>query len=166
MPNGSKAFSPLANSNSTFSVSFAAVAMSAAQDVFELVAPTNKRLYLRKIMVGQYSDFGDAQAELISVQIIRGYTVTGSGGSAPTPAAFVPTATSSATVAVNNTTVATGGTAVVLVADTWNVAAGWLWSPAPEEVIVIPAATRVVVRITAPTDAVTANGTLIYEERT
>ena len=60
---------------SIFSAAFAGVAVSAAQDVFEIVAGSTKRVILRKIFLGQYTDFGDANAEILSVQIIRGYTI-------------------------------------------------------------------------------------------
>jgi hypothetical protein len=48
---------------SIFSASFSAVAVSAVQDVFELVAPSTSSVAIRSISLGQYSDAGDAQAE-------------------------------------------------------------------------------------------------------
>ena len=36
---------------------------SAAQDVFELVAPSDSRVAVRSISLGQYSDAGDAAAD-------------------------------------------------------------------------------------------------------
>ncbi len=41
-----------------FSASFSAVAISAAQDLFEIVAPSDSRIRLLEIDIGQYSDFG------------------------------------------------------------------------------------------------------------
>ena len=64
---------------SIFSASFSAVAVSAAQDVFELVAPSTSRVAIRSISLGQYSDAGDAAAELLSVLIMRGHTTSGPG---------------------------------------------------------------------------------------
>ncbi len=46
-----------------FSAAFSAVSVSAAQDVFELVAPSDSRVRLLEIDIGQYSDFGDAAEE-------------------------------------------------------------------------------------------------------
>ena len=67
-------------------LTFSAIAVSAAQDVFELnVASTLRGAYLREVRIGQYSDAGDAAAELLSVLVIKGYTVSGSGGAAVTP---------------------------------------------------------------------------------
>ena len=158
-----------------FTATFSAVAVSAAQDVFEIVAHTTTRIRIRKIFIGQYSDAGDAAAEMLSVQVIRGYTVTGSGGSAVTPANLQPWSRASvATVAANNTTVANSGTPAILISETFNVQAGWLWSPSQidprrggsldDEFIYLAPGSRLVVRITIPADAITMNGTLVFEE--
>ena len=45
-----------------FSAVFTAVAISAAQDLFELVAPSDSRVRLLEIDLAQYSDFADAEA--------------------------------------------------------------------------------------------------------
>ena len=58
-----------------FSAAFSAVAISAAQDLFEIVAPSDSRVRLLEIDIGQYSDFADAQAEILSIAIHRGHTV-------------------------------------------------------------------------------------------
>jgi hypothetical protein len=147
-----------------FAASFAAVAVSAAQDVFELVAATAMVVNLREVRLGQYSDFGDAAAEILSVQIIKGYTVSGSGGSTPTPGDIVAAAVAGATVEANNTTVANTGTVKILVADAFNVQAGWWYRPPADERIRLAAGERLVVRITAPADALTMNGTLVFDE--
>lgn len=157
-----------------YSATFVAVAVSAAQDLFEIVAPSDSYVMIREIRVGQYSDFGDAQAEILSIQVIRGHGTTGSGGAANTPVNWSPATgalAATSTVATNNTTVAaTGaGAPLVLVADTMNVAAGWWWeAPRDREGRVrgfeIKGGQRLVVRITAPADALTMNGTLVFEE--
>ena len=150
-----------------FAVTFSAVAVSAAQDLFELVAAASSKLVLREVRLGQYSDFGDAAAELLSVLIIRNYTTSGSGGSAFTPLPF--NGISGARVAVttaeiNNTTVATAGTPETMVADSFNIATGWLYRPPADERIILEPSKRLVVRVTVPADALTMNGTLIFEE--
>jgi hypothetical protein len=122
---------------------------------------------IREITVGQYSDFADAQAELISVLIRRGHTSTGTGGTTLTPqtrTGLTGATAAASVVKANNTTVASGGTAVDLIADTFNVAAGWSHRPLPEERIILQPGVRLVCRITAPTDAITTNGTLVFEE--
>lgn len=150
-----------------YSAVFAAVAVSAAQDVFEIVAPATSRVVLREVRLGQYSDAGDAEAELLSVTFLRGHTTTGSGGAAVTPANLMGVTGSTAavsTVARNNTTVATGGSPVTLLADSFHVAAGFRWYPAPEEQITLEPSQRFVVRISAPADSITLNGTLVFQE--
>jgi hypothetical protein len=71
-------------------------------------------------------------------------------------------------VEINNTTVANTGTPKVLIADAWNIQAPYLWQ-APEDPdhpgnIILEQSGRLVVRITAPADSITMNGTLIWEE--
>ena len=150
-----------------YSAVFKAIAVSAAQDLFELTAPSNKRVIIHEFTCGQYSDPGDAQAELLSIVVTRGYTVAGSGGSAVTPAKLKQRSSRSAlsTVTRNNTTVANTGTAVDLISRAWNVQAGELQIPRPGHEIEIEAGERIVFRTTAPADALTMNGTLIFEER-
>lgn len=147
-----------------YRVSFAAVAVTAAQDLFEVTSASGKILAIHKCVVGQYSDFGDAQDELLSVQIITGYTTSGSGGNSFTALTRPGDAACSATCEINNTTVANTGTAAVRVADAFNVRAGWLYEPAPEDRVLVASAERVVVRITAPADSLTMSGYLVFEE--
>ncbi len=150
-----------------FSATFSAVAVTAAQDVFEITSPSTKRVRIHDIRLGQYSDAGDAQAEILSVLIIRGYTVSGSGGSSVTPANVISDSVkvAASTVEANNTTVANTGTAVTLLADAWNVQAGaWIAPVLDRTAFVIGPSTRLVVRITAPADSLTMNGTMIFEE--
>lgn len=158
-----------------FTATFKAHAFSAAEDVFEIVASASNRVEIREIIIGQYSDFGDAQAEILSVLIERGNTVAGSGGAAATPSNLEPwSRAAGTTVLVNNTTPASGGTPQTMRADTMNVAAGyWLNPPIPSyphqlssknSRIKLDAGQRLVVRLSAPADALTLNGTLEFEE--
>lgn len=152
---------------SIYTATFAGVAVAAAQDAFEIVAPANSRVALREVRLGQYSDAGDAQAEMLSVTLERGYTTSGSGGAAVTPANLMGHAGAAAAATAverNNTTVASGGSPATLIADSWNVQRGWRYCPPPAERIVLEKSQRAVVRITAPADAITLNGTLVFEE--
>jgi len=147
-----------------FQGSVAAVAASAAQDVFEITAPATHIIDIREIRLGQYSDAGDAAAELVSVQIIRGYTTSGSGGSTPTLYSLQGAGTPAGTYEANNTTLAQTGGGKIALADSFNVQAGWWYRPPADERIQIQPGERVVVRITAPADAVTLNASLVVEE--
>ena len=156
-----------------YTASFTAAAVSLAQDLFEIVAPATDRVLIREIAIGQYSDFGDAEDELLSVSVIRGNTTSGSGGSTATPVRFNHYLRAAGSIVeVNNTTVASAGSPETVWADTWNIRAGWLWRAqnylptdhSAEFGIVVKPSERLAVRITAPVDALTMNGTLVFEE--
>lgn len=153
-------------SGRTYAVTFNAVAVSAAQDLFEITPADDKPCEIVSMHIGQYSDAGDAAAELLGIQIIRGFTTSGSGGSAATPAALDPgSASAGFTAEVNNTTVANTGTTTTLHSDAFNVQAGYNYIPPLDaRPKVNQGNTTLVVRITAPADALTMNGTLIVRE--
>lgn len=140
--------------------------VSAAQDLFELVTTSSSNLRLLGFLFGQSSDHGDAQAEALRLSVVRGYTTTGSGGSSSTPDPMDATNTmaAAATCKISNTTLATSGTAVILLADVINLQAGYSIWWTPETAPKIGISTRVVVRITAPSDAITVNATLYFAE--
>lgn len=157
----------MATTGRTYSVIFSAVAVSAAQDLFELSPADDKPVEIVGIELGQTSDSGDAADEQLQLSIIRGYTSSGSGGSAPTPAPLNSSAGAAAGFAaeVNNTTVANTGTAVTLMTTAWNVRAGYIqWFPEDCRPGAGQGNTTIVVRTTAPTDAVTMSGTLYVRE--
>lgn len=149
---------------------FSDVAVSAAQDFFELLAPTDAAIIVHSVRIGQSSDAGDAQAEMLAIEMVsgRGTVTSGSGGSTPTPGALEKGfAASGATLEANNTTrMAVGtGTLVTVLEDTFNVQVGWLYQPVPEERIVITPGDRLTVALpSAPADALTMSGTIVWEE--
>lgn len=150
-----------------YTATFTAVAVTAAQDVFEITADTTTRVKIREVMLGQYSDAGDAQAELLSILFIRGYTVTGSGGSTVTPSNISGHTGALAAVSVvkaNNTTVANTGTVKTLRAEAWNVQTPYIYAPEEDEYLILEAGQRLVIRLTVPADSLTVNGTLTFEE--
>lgn len=149
-----------------YAVTFNAVAITAAQDLFEISPADDKPVRILGMVLGQYTDFGDAQAEQLGLSIIRGYTASGSGGTAPTPSPLDGIDTAAGFAAeVNNTTVANTGTAVTLFSDVWNVQAGYqVWFPEGVQPQASQANTTIVVRMTAPADSITTNGTLFVQE--
>lgn len=153
-------------SGRTYAVPFAAVAVSAAQDLWEITPADDKPIELVGIEIGQYSDSGDAADELLSLQIIRGFTSSGSGGSSVTPNPLDPNSSAAGfTAECNNTTVANTGTTATLHAAAFNVRAGYLnYWPLDCRPKANQANTTLVVRITAPADALTMNGTLYVRE--
>jgi len=155
---------------SVFTATFTAVAVSAAQDLFELVAPATSRLEILEIDIGQVSDAGDAAAEMLGITLVRGNTTSGSGGSTATPVNLKPWSRAAATtVETNNTTTASNGSPVTLYSTTFNVQAGWIYRPhrkdgLDDEIISVAAGERFCVRITAPADEVTMSGTIKFRE--
>ena len=154
-----------------YTVSFENVAISAAQDLFELSPADDKPVRLVGLVlsnVGGTADAGDAQEELLRLLVRRGHTTSGSGGSAPTPRALDPFSAAAGFAAeVNNTTVASAGTTHDLHPDGWNIRIPYVfWWTIPE---LRPSAsqqdTTIVVRlVAAPADAVSCSGTLYVEE--
>lgn len=145
-----------------FTVSFANVAVTAAQDLFEITAAAGYRLELIDVRFGQISDVGDAAAEQLGVNITRG-KASGSGGSAATPVNVNGTGRLPTSVAeVNNTTAGTGGT--VVLSDVFNIAAPYLYRPGEAERIVTGPGERIGIGTTAPADSLTMYGTVTFAE--
>jgi hypothetical protein len=149
-----------------YTVVFDAVAVSAAQDLFELTAADDKPIEILRLHLFQSSDVGDAASENLQLKIIRGNTTSGSGGTAPTPQPLGPHDTAAGfTAEVNNTTVASTGTAVTLFAGGWNVQAGCdIWFAEGERPRAGQGNTLIRVTQTAPADALTMSGTLWVRE--
>lgn len=150
-----------------YTVQFENVAVTAAQDFFEISPADDKPVKLLGLFLSQSTELGDAAEEMLRVQVIRGHSTGGSGGSAPTPVAVDPNSPAAGFAAeVNNTTAASSGTGVVLHSETFNVRSGlamW-WTPecAP---IANQSNTTIVVRLMAnPADSITMGGTLYVEE--
>src|SRR5690242_16165892 len=93
-----------------YTVTFQAVAITVSQDLFEITPADDKPVQFLGLFLAQNTDVGDAQDEILRWSVIRGFTTSGSGGSAPTPR---PTKRSDAAAGfaaeVNNTTKATTG---------------------------------------------------------
>lgn len=149
-----------------YTVEFADVAVTAAQDLFEVVAAADSIVALHAIYINQNSDVGDAAEEMLTVKIQSGQTTSGSGGTAPTA---VPLALGDAafggTVEVNNTTEASAGTIVDHHSDTFNIRTGWQYIPTPEmRKVLSPSGRMTITLITVPADSLTMSGTVYIEE--
>ena len=153
-----------------YSCPFEAVAVSAAQDFFELLAPSTGALILHSVRLGQSSDEGDAAAEMLDVSIVRGEgsVTSGSGGSAGTEVPLQSgLAAAEAAVELNNTTnmLVGSGALILLLNDSFNVQVGWLYQPTPEERITVSPSDRLTIELVgAPADALTMSGTITWEE--
>jgi len=138
-------------------VSFQEVAVSDAQDLFQIEAVTNTIIILG-VVIGQTSDVGDAVAENLPISFNR-FTdaltnVTGEVMMDEGDAALT------GDFAINVSTELTTGDAIIH-ADVWNIALPFIWLPPPEMRIRIKVATGVAVRLfAAPADALTMSGTI------
>jgi len=163
MSNGSY----LEPSGPVFTAPFSATALTTnTQDLWCITAGSSTRVVIREIRLGQYSEFGDAQSELLSLQILTGSTAA-SGGTSITPrnvASHTGAPSATSTVVGPSTTLASTSSAVERFADVWNVAAGFLLSPLPAERLVLNPSQRMVLRMNAPNDAMTINGTVTFQE--
>lgn len=151
----------------TYAVPFSKKADTAIVDIFEIAPIANKNIEIIGLFMGQTSDFGDAQAEIIPYRVIRGFTTSGSGGEGVTPGPLDPFDTAAAFAAeVMNTTLAKEGTAVILHAGQMNVAVGEaLWLPEGCGWKCTSTQNRIVIRNeTAPTDEIALSGTIYVRE--
>ncbi len=150
-----------------YTVVFDNVAVTAAQDLFELVPAANKPIAIAGLFISQSTETGDAQEEFLRLRIIRGHTTSGSGGTAPTPASNLPgAAAASFTAEANNTTVATGGTPTTHHIETFNVRVGYpQWWPDGAWIWCTAAQNRIVVNMpSTPADSVSMSGTIYVLE--
>lgn len=149
-----------------YTVSFAGVAATAQQDLFEIVAPSTGAVVLHAIELSQSTEVGDAAEEGLSLLLKSGQTTSGSGGSAPTP---IPLAFGDAaaglTAEVNNTTKASAGTIVTHAAWNWNVRTEFIRIFTPEMRLILRASRRMTLELaTTPADSITLSGTMWLEE--
>lgn len=159
-----------------FTYPFAASVLSTSgpTDLWCVTGPSNGRYTVREIVLGQYSDPGDAQAEMLSITFLSGSTAPSSGtaitglninrySTAQSPAA-------SCTVVGPTTTLASTVSAAVIRAESFNVMGGYRYYPVPAERPVLGLSQRFVIRLTGiassggVNDPVTMNGTLMLQE--
>jgi hypothetical protein len=144
---------------------FSGVAVTVAQDLFQLLASATVPIIIHEIRIGQSSDAGDAQAEMARIQLARSdMTINGSGGTTVTPVATSPGSPAAATVVeANNTTLST--VQVPILSDVFNVQANWLYVPTPEtRIIILPTQGFIIALPDAPNDSLTMSGSVIFEE--
>lgn len=109
----------------SYTVTLAPTAIAVATtDLIAVRAATDIPIKIRALRVWQTSDFGDAQDEVVTLQLVRGNTTAGSAGSAFTP---VPNdkkdSAASFTARVGDTTAASAGTTDIPYQTGWNVRA-------------------------------------------
>jgi len=149
-----------------YTVVFTGVAVTAQQDLFEIVAAAGKNVEIMAIFLSQTTEIGDAMEEGLSILIKSGSTTSGSGGSAPTPVPLsVTDAAAGFTAEVNNTTKATVGTIVTHHADSWNIRAPFMLIFPEDMRVQLTGGRRATIELaTTPADSITMSGTLYLRE--
>jgi hypothetical protein len=141
-----------------------ALAFTTATDVFELTCPSTCRAEFLMMELGQTTDLGDAQEEVLRIGLYRGATA-GATGTALTEQPFADSndGPAEATVVANRGTASTGGTLLQII--TWNIRipTQWIWIPEMRPVTEISTVSTFRL-LTAPTDSITISGTLIWRE--
>lgn len=149
---------------------FKGIAVTAAQDLFEIAAPADAIVVIHEWEMSQTSEVGDAAEEQLLLTTNRGVgsVTSGSGGSSVTPqpvedgdAAF------GGTVERNNTTIMAVGTGTLeeLEAFGWNVRVPLRQVYTPEARPVISPSNRWTLELeSTPADSITMNGRVIFEE--
>ena len=142
-------------------------AVTLAVDLLEILPADDKPIKIVSLALGQSSDVGDAQDEVISVYWLRGNTGVGAGGSAvtPRPCGLSDVAAGFAAKAFN-TTPAASGTSVILPRHAFNVRGGIERPYTPDEMFETSQAnTSLVLRMAAaPADSLTIFGSVCVEE--
>lgn len=150
-----------------YATSFENVAVTAAQDFFEIVPADDKPCILHAVFLSQSTDVGDAEEEMLRIKVIRGHATSGSGGGTANEIQLNPNDAAAAyTGEINNTTIASTGTPVDLHAEAFNVRTGWqmIWTPEMRPVVTQTQSRMVVRLMAAPTDSLTMSGVMYVEE--
>lgn len=153
-----------------YTAQFTDVAVTAQQDLFELLAPTDGIVLVHDIHISQVSEVKDAEEEGLTLKMVRGVgTVTsGSGGTTPTAQPIQDGDTAfGGTVEANNTTKMVVGTGTLeqLAAWAWNVRMPFEKIFTPETRPVISPGNRLTLELaTTPADSITMSGTITFEE--
>ena len=145
-----------------YSVTLPETAITAAADLFEITAATDKPIRIWGWDISQDTDLGDASEEVLQLQLKRGVTA-GTGGSSITPVAIVANDATVGATCTNRTTAHTSGS--ILWQNGWNVRVPLSHWFAPEFAPVIGADDDpVVLWMSAPADSITVSGSLLFEE--
>ena len=151
-----------------YEIPFAEVSVSAVQDLFEILVPSDAVMIVHSLELSQSSDAADAEDEQlhISIRRVTGAPSSGSGGSTVTPAPCSPgDAAAGITAEINNTTQLSGGTNTLLYPVSWNVRGGYIYIPIPEGRNEFSPSTRCLIELeTVPADALTMSGVLTVSE--
>lgn len=151
-----------------YTATMASNAVTTAKTLMHINGITNGVVVIHSAFFGQFSDAGDAQAEMLPIQILRYGSNSVAGGTTVTARphlvndqAFAGTAIAAGTNTATN---------LVILGESFNVQAGWYYTPTPEERITIPpksvGASYPSLRFrlpNAPNDSITMIGRVTFE---
>lgn len=149
-----------------YTASFDGVAVTALQDLFELVAPADAVVEILELHLSQETEIADAQEEMLTILMKSGQTTSGSGGTAPTAVPLsLGDAAFGGTVEANNTTKASVGTIVTHKVWNWNVRVPLdvIWTPETTKIL-SPSARLTIELDTVPGDSITMGGEITFKE--
>lgn len=135
-------------------------------DLFEIVPADDRPVELVALTLGNKSEVGDAQDEMLSINVVTDYTAS-SNGTSTTPRPLDPRDGGAGfTAETLGATVANTGTPITVIADTFNVRAGLQWVfPEIMRPKVDQADTALYIRLTsAAADDLTLSGTAWVRE--
>lgn len=151
-----------------YAANISATAITTATDIAELTPAVDRPIIVYGLVVGQTTDLGDAQEEVLMIGLYRDATA-GSGGTAATEYAYTNTASAgAATCAVRFVgTASTGGTLIDIIP--WNIRIPLMWFPIPEmrpkfSNIAAEGPTSTFRLIAAPADSITASIVVYWAE--
>lgn len=150
-----------------YSIPLEPTAVTQAVDLMEMVTAASHLAIIHAILLGQWTELGDAAEEQLKLCWKSGQTSSGSGGTGSIVA--IPTligdAASGLTIEVFNTTKASGGTIVKNRGDwPWNVRQAFEQWFTPETRILVPPSTRATLELVdAPADSITIGGEVLVE---
>jgi hypothetical protein len=161
-------------SRGVYTVSFFEQSLTTANgdyDLWEIDAAADKPVEIIAIFIGNKSEVGDAQEEMVSWSVTRfsGGTFTSGNGTATTPVALDPSdsAASFAAETVGATVATTTGTTFQVHQDTFNIRTGlqFIFPPDMRPKLDGTAQSALVIRLrTALVDDATISGTLYVRE--
>lgn len=160
-------------SNGTiYSVTFKGLAVTAAIDLFEILAPTRGCVEVHAWNVFQTSDTGDAAEEILPIEVTRGElaVTSGSGGITMTPRPQDHSAAAfGGTVEAQNTTRMSAGSPdelAIIETHGWNVRVPYTWVYTPElRPVIRPGRYLTLGLPSAPADSLTMGATIWFEAK-
>ncbi len=153
-----------------FTATFENQALTAAADFFELIAPTEGQVTLLGWAIGQDTEEGSAEHEMLRLQVKRatGAYTSGSGGASATPQPVdqdLGTVATGCAVETCNTTQAAAGSGALntLWADTFDAFAGTALILPPDYQFTAKGTDALILSLAAaPADSISFTGSLIF----